>query len=115
MFRYRAIGPTGDVQTGMMDAATEAEVVARLQRQGAMPMRAEPANSESWLTALWHAEFTTRKGLRRQETADFIRELATMLSAGLPQFRIDEADVKFGIAPIRHCPPRYPAASITSL
>ncbi|HEY6439458.1 MAG TPA: type II secretion system F family protein, partial [Acetobacteraceae bacterium] len=81
-FRYRAIGPTGDVQTGMMDAATEAEVVARLQRQGAMPMRAEPANSESWVTALWHAEFTTRKGLRRQETADFIRELATMLSAG---------------------------------
>lgn len=81
-FRYRAIGPTGDVQTGMMDAATEAEVVARLQRQGAMPMRAEPANSKSWVTALWHAEFTTRKGLRRQETADFIRELATMLSAG---------------------------------
>jgi general secretion pathway protein F len=81
-FRYRAIGPTGDMQTGMMDAATEAEVVARLQRQGAMPMRAEPADGGSWLTALWHAEFTTRQGLRRQETADFIRELATMLSAG---------------------------------
>jgi general secretion pathway protein F len=81
-FRYRAIGPTGDVQTGTMDAATEAEVVARLQRQGAMPMRAEPAERESWLTALWHAEFATRQGLRRQETADFIRELATMLSAG---------------------------------
>ena len=34
------------------------------------------------MTALWHAEFATRQGLRRQETADFIRELATMLSAG---------------------------------
>lgn len=81
-FRYRAIGPTGDVQSGVMDAATEAEVVARLQRQGSMPMRAEPAHSGSWLTALWHADFATRQGLRRQETADFVRELATMLSAG---------------------------------
>jgi len=51
-FRYRAIGPTGEVQTGVMDAATEAEVVARLQRQGSIPMRAEPAQSGSWLAGL---------------------------------------------------------------
>ena len=58
-FRYRAIGPGGDVQTGVMDAATEAEVVAHLQRQGSMPMRAEPTDRELWLSALWHAEFAT--------------------------------------------------------
>jgi general secretion pathway protein F len=81
-FRYRAIGPAGEVQSGMMDAATEAEVVARLQRQGSMPMRAEPVQPGSWLTALWHAEFAAGRSLRRQETADLIRELATMLSAG---------------------------------
>jgi general secretion pathway protein F len=81
-FRYRAIGPTGDVQTGMMDAATQAEVIARLQRQGSMPMRAEAAGRESWLAAIWHTEFATGRGLRRQEMADMIRELATMLSAG---------------------------------
>src|ERR1700722_5136357 len=81
-FRYRAIGPTGEVQTGLMDAATEAEVVARLRRQGSMPMRAEPAESGSWLSALFHVEFATRHGLRRHEAADFTRELATMLSAG---------------------------------
>ncbi len=81
-FRYRAIGPSGDVQTGMMDAATEAEVVAHLQRQGSMPLRAEPTERESWLSALWHAEFATGPSLRQQETADIMRELATMLSAG---------------------------------
>lgn len=81
-FRYRAIGPTGEVQTGVMDAATEAEVVARLQRQGSIPMRAEPAETGSWLAGLLRVEVVARKGLRQQEAADFIRELATMLGAG---------------------------------
>ena len=81
-FRYRAIGPTGEVRTGTMDAATEAEVVARLQRQGNMPMRTEPAQGGSWLVRLLRAEFVARQGLRQQEAADFIRELATMLGAG---------------------------------
>lgn len=82
IFRYRAIGPAGDMQTGTMDATTEAEVVARLQRMGSMPMRAEPTDGESWLAALWRAEFVTSQNLRRQEMADFVRELAIMLSAG---------------------------------
>jgi general secretion pathway protein F len=81
-FRYRAIGPGGEVRTGVMDAATEAEVVARLQRQGSIPMRAEPAQGGSWLAKLLRAEFVARQGLRQQEAADFIRELATMLGAG---------------------------------
>jgi general secretion pathway protein F len=81
-FRYRAIGPTGEVQTGVMDAATEAEVVARLQRQGSIPMRAEPAQSGSWLAGLLRVEFAAHRGLRQQEAADLIRELATMLGAG---------------------------------
>jgi general secretion pathway protein F len=65
-----------------MDAATQAEVVARLQRQGSIPMRAEPAHGGSWLAGLLHVEFVARRGLRQQEAADFIRELATMLGAG---------------------------------
>ena len=81
-FRYRAIDPKGDVQTGVMEAATEAEMVARLQRQGSIPMRAEPAENGSWIAGLLRVEFAARQGLRRQEAADFIRELATMLGAG---------------------------------
>ena len=49
-FRYTAIGAGGERLAGMMDAATEAEVIARLQRQGAMPVRAEPADTPArWL------------------------------------------------------------------
>jgi len=81
-FRYRAIGPTGDLQSGMIEAATEADVVARLQRQGSIPMRAEPAEHGSWLAGLWHLDIAHGRGLRRQEVADIIRELATMLGAG---------------------------------
>jgi general secretion pathway protein F len=81
-FRYRAIGPAGDVQTGVMEAATEADVVAALQRQGSIPMRAEPAERESWLASLWHAELSFSRTLRRRDVADIMRELATMLAAG---------------------------------
>lgn len=81
-FRYRAIGPAGDVQTGVMEAATEADVVAALQRQGSIPMRAEPAARESWFASLWHAELSFGKTLRRRDVADIMRELATMLGAG---------------------------------
>ncbi|MBV9250483.1 MAG: type II secretion system F family protein [Acetobacteraceae bacterium] len=81
-FRYTAVGPSGELQRGTMEAETEAEVIARLQRQGSMPMRAEPAGKRSVLSRLAHAEFGPSRGLRAQEVADLTRELATMLGAG---------------------------------
>jgi general secretion pathway protein F len=81
-FQYTAIGPGGDVQRGTMEAATEAEVIGRLQAQGSMPMRAEPAKSGSTLTGLLQTNFVSRGGLRKQEVADVVRELSTMLGAG---------------------------------
>ncbi len=62
-----------------MDAATEAEVVARLQRQGNIPMRAVPASSG--LSGLLNREIG-RRGMSRQDVAEFTRELAVMLTAG---------------------------------
>jgi general secretion pathway protein F len=83
MFRYRAIGPGGELQTGLMDAATEAEVIAQLQRQGKIPMRAEPAQSGSWLDGLrGSVTGTAGHSLRRSEVGTIMRELATMLGAG---------------------------------
>lgn len=82
MFRYTAIGSAGERLAGVMDASTRAEVIARLQRQGTMPVRAEPADQASrfaWLTQL---DLGGRRGLRKQDVADLIRELATMLTAG---------------------------------
>ncbi len=82
MYRYTAIGAAGERLAGLMEAATEAEVIARLQRQGSMPVRAEPADKVSRWAGLLQIDLGGRRGLRKQDVADLIRELATMLSAG---------------------------------
>ncbi len=79
-FRYVAIDSAGQTVRGTMDAASEAEVVTRLQRQGSIPMRAEPAGG-SGLADLLHRDFG-RRGLRRQDVANLTRELSIMLGAG---------------------------------
>jgi len=78
-FRYTAVDPAGQTVRGMMDAATEAEVVAHLQRAGNIPMRAEPARG-GW-TNLLHRE-VGRRGISRQEVTNLTRELSIMLGAG---------------------------------
>ncbi|GAC1340670.1 MAG: type II secretion system F family protein [Acetobacteraceae bacterium] len=78
-FRYIAIDPAGQTQRGVMEASTEAEVIARLQRQGSIPMRAMPAGGS--LGRLFSLELG-RRGMGRQDVADFTRELAVMLAAG---------------------------------
>ena len=84
LFRYIAIGPGGDRLTGTMDAPSEAEVIARLRRQGSMPVRAEPAAApaRTGLSGLLRIEIGGRRGPGKQAVAELIRELATMLSAG---------------------------------
>lgn len=79
-FRFVALDAAGRSTRGVMEAATQAEVVARLQRQGSIPLRAEPA-AGPWRRML--AREIGRPGMRRQEVADVTRELAVMLSAGL--------------------------------
>ena len=78
-FRYIAIDPAGQTVRGLMDAATEAEVVAQLQRAGSIPMRAEPARRGPF--ALLHRE-VARRGMSRGDVAEVTRELAVMLGAG---------------------------------
>lgn len=78
-FRFVALDSAGRTTSGLMEAASEAEVVARLQRQGRIPLRAEPA------AGAWHRLLDReigRRGMSRQEVANFTRELAVMLSAG---------------------------------
>jgi len=82
-FNYRAIGPAGDVLNGTMDAASADEVIARLQRQGNIPMRAEPAGQGSWLSGLLQGDISGKgPSLKRADVGNIMRELATMLSAG---------------------------------
>ena len=79
-FRYTAIDPAGQTVRGTMDAATEAEVVRLLQRQGSIPMRAEPAGARG-IGDLLHRE-VGRRGMSRLDVANFTRELSIMLGAG---------------------------------
>ena len=80
-FRYVAIDSAGQLARGVMDAADEAEVVGRLQRQGHIPMSAEPATRGSSLGGLLTMELGSG-ALRAQDVADFTRELSIMLGAG---------------------------------
>ena len=77
-FRFVALDPAGRTTRGVMEAASEAELVARLQRQGSIPLRAEPAGTG--LSRLFEREIGRR--MSRQDVANFTRELAVMLSAG---------------------------------
>ncbi len=78
-FRFIALDAAGRTTRGVMEAASEAEVVAALQRQGSIPLRAEPA-AGAWRRLLDRE--VGRRGMSRQDVADFTRELAVMLSAG---------------------------------
>ncbi|HVY16315.1 MAG TPA: type II secretion system F family protein [Rhodopila sp.] len=84
VYRYTAIGASGERVTGTMDAASEAEVIDRLRRRGNMPIRAEPATEggeRSW-TGWLSLGLTPRRRLSRTEVGILFRELATMLGAG---------------------------------
>lgn len=85
-FRYTAIGPQGETERGVLEAASEADAIARLRRQGRMPMRAEPADGRGLsLGSRLGARFGARStvgALRAAERAHLTRELAVMLGAG---------------------------------
>ena len=81
-FRFTAITPAGTLVRGVTEAASEAEAVAFIRRQGNIPMRTDTARGGGVsLDALLRFEFS-RKNLRRGEVAHFTRELAIMLGAG---------------------------------
>ena len=80
-FRWSAINSGGEVVHGLSDAADRASVVERLQRQGQIVLRAEPAGRRA-LADLLHIELVTRRGLDRAALAEVTNELATMLAAG---------------------------------
>ncbi len=80
-FRYTAIDPAGSVTRGEMDAPDQAAVIARLQRQGSIPVRADPAGGVRWLDLL-QRDIGRSPALRRGELTNTIRELSIMLGAG---------------------------------
>ena len=46
LYRYKALNAHGELFDGQMEAASEADVVSRLQDQGHLPMEARLASEE---------------------------------------------------------------------
>ena len=81
LFRYTAIDPSGVLGRGEMEAADAASVIQALQRQGRIPVRAEPAGARG-LAGLLSVELGRGQALSRADLTAMTRELSIMLGAG---------------------------------
>ena len=82
-YRYKALNAHGELFDGHMEAASEAEVAARLQDQGHMPMEARLASEGVAGASSW-AALLRRKPFDSGGLVQFTQQLATLLGAGQP-------------------------------
>jgi general secretion pathway protein F len=81
-FRWSAINGGGDVVRGIMEAPDRLAVVERLQRQGQVVLRADPADHRRGLADLLQIELGRARALDKATLGEITRELAIMLAAG---------------------------------
>jgi general secretion pathway protein F len=81
-FRWSAINGGGDVVRGVMEAPDRSAVVEKLQRQGQIVLRADPAGQRSGVADLLQIELGRSRGLDKGSLCEITRELAIMLAAG---------------------------------
>jgi general secretion pathway protein F len=108
VYRYKAVGPAGEVATGELEAANESEIVDRLRDQGLLPMQVARSTGTAAAGAsdTGAARAPAVSGGRRWFVSKTVtgnhlgaltRELATLLRAGLP---LDRAlELLIGLAP----------------
>src|ERR1700758_4632080 len=81
-FRWSAINGGGEVVRGVMEAPDRSAVVERLQRQGQIVLRADPADGRKGLADLFTIELGGPRALDKAALGEVTRELAIMLAAG---------------------------------
>ena len=81
-FRWSAINGGGDVARGVMEAPDRSAVVEKLQRQGQIVLRADPADGRGGWAELLQIELGRTRGLDKAALGELTRELAIMLAAG---------------------------------
>lgn len=86
-FRFKAVSGPGEIIEGEMEATSQAAVVEHLRGQGYMPIRADESSGRA-LSDLLKLEVGRKGGLSRQDIMAVIRELGSLLRAGLA---IDQA------------------------
>ncbi|MEN1957784.1 type II secretion system protein XpsF [Luteimonas changyuni] len=82
LYRYKALNTRGETLDGQMEAASDAEVVLRLQEQGHLPVEARLASEgggEGSLRSLFKP-----KPFSGERLVQFTQQLATLLGAGQP-------------------------------
>ena len=82
LYHYKALNTRGEMLDGQMEAASDGEVVLRLQEQGHLPVEAKLA-SEGGGESTWRALFKP-KPFAGARLVQFTQQLATLLGAGQP-------------------------------
>lgn len=81
VFHYKALNARGESLAGQMEAASEREVIQRLQEQGHLPIEASAAAPSSAATV---RQWMTPKPFAGARLVQFTQQLATLLGAGQP-------------------------------
>lgn len=81
-FKYRAVNTAGKVLEGVLELASAEQVVEALSRDGLMPMEVTETNRPA--TQGIKKKRSRKKSNERDRVLHFTRELAVMLSSGLP-------------------------------
>jgi general secretion pathway protein F len=82
LYRYKALNTRGEMLDGQMEAASDSEVVLRLQEQGHLPVEATLA-SGSGGESTWRTLFKP-KTFAGERLVQFTMQLSTLLGAGQP-------------------------------
>jgi general secretion pathway protein F len=83
-FQYRAADQAGKVVEGVMEADAERSVVLRLREMGCVPLRIALPSERSMGAVRQQLPLFTRRKISQQQLLQFTRELAALLTAGLP-------------------------------
>lgn len=79
-FIYKAITPTGEQLEGHMEAMSEAEVIAKIQEAGNIPVQAKELKAGFSLENL----LASRSKVTQKQVGFFTDQLATLLNSGMP-------------------------------
>ncbi len=82
LYRYKALDAHGELLDGQMEAASDSEVIARLQEQGHLPVEAKLATGSAFEAANWKQ--WRQRPFGGAMLVQFTQQLATLLGAGQP-------------------------------
>jgi general secretion pathway protein F len=97
-YQYKAVTALGEVQEGVLEAASNPAAIARLQEMGFIPIRAEEATARGSASVESRPLFS-RRTISQDDIGVITRELATLLKAGLPLDRSFEILINLAPSP----------------